>query len=107
MALHSRRQLELQGRPDRAARRDREPAANTKAIILDGSNFEYYFAGHTLSGTLNEVRLSTLGASYNSDGSFTIVNGHIANVSTAVEISGLSICNAQNVRGDFHSVPTG
>ena len=69
--------------------------------MLDGSNFEYYFSGHTLSGTLTTVRLSTLGNSYNSDGSFDIVNSHIANVSTAVEISGLSISNPLNVRGDF------
>jgi hypothetical protein len=77
--------------------------ANTKAIVLDGSNFEYYFSGHTLSGTLTTVRLSTLGNSYNSDGSFDIVGDHIANVSTAVQISGLSISNALNVRGDFHN----
>jgi Ca2+-binding RTX toxin-like protein len=76
---------------------------NTKAIVLDGSDFEYYFSGHTLSGTLTKVRLATLGNSYNSDGSFDIVNNHIANISTSVEISGLSISNPLNVRGDFHN----
>ncbi|MBX3578905.1 MAG: calcium-binding protein [Rhizobiaceae bacterium] len=83
------------------------PPPSTKVIALDGSNFEYYFAGHTLSGVLTKVRLATLGDSYNAGGSFDVVNNHIANISTAVEISGLSISNARNVRGDFHNTVSG
>lgn len=77
--------------------------ANTKTIVLDGANFNYYFNDHTLSGLLTTVRLGTLGDSYNpQDGSFDIVNGHIANISTFIEISGLDIFNAYRTRGDFH-----
>ncbi|MCD2185521.1 hypothetical protein LQK81_26115, partial [Rhizobium sp. GN54] len=78
---------------------------DTKAIILDGKNFNYYFNDHTLSGTLTTVRLSTLGDSYNSsDGSFDVENGHIANVETPIEISGLKIYNAYGERGAVHDV---
>lgn len=79
---------------------------NTKAIVLDGKDFFYHFNGHDLSGRLTTVRLSTLGDSYNpADQSFKLENGHIADVSTAVEISGLNIFNAKGVEdGDFHNV---
>ncbi len=78
---------------------------DTKAIILDGKDFNYYFNDHTLSGTLTTVRLSTLGDSYNSsNGSFDVEDGHIANVETPIEISGLKIYNAYGVRGDVHEV---
>ncbi|HTV71707.1 MAG TPA: calcium-binding protein [Rhizobiaceae bacterium] len=80
---------------------------NTKAIVLDGSNFEYAFTAHTLSGTMTKVRLTTLGESY-ANGTFKqSTNGHIASVSTAVEISGLSISNAREVRGEFHDTVYG
>ncbi|NVP56616.1 cadherin domain-containing protein [Mycoplana rhizolycopersici] len=79
--------------------------SDTKAIILDGKNFDYYFNGHTLSGTLTTVRLSTLGDSYNSsNGSFDMEDGHITNVLTPIEISGLNISNAKGVKGEMHEV---
>lgn len=78
---------------------------NTKALILDGNDFFYYFTGHTVSGKLTSVSLATLGKSYNKkDGSFdTDKKGLIDNVSTSVEISGLDISNAKEVRGDLHN----
>ena len=80
--------------------------SDTKAIILDGEDFNYYFNDHTLSGTLTTVRLSTLGDSYNeADGSFDQEeNGHITNVTTPIEISGLNISNPYGVKGDLHDV---
>jgi Ca2+-binding RTX toxin-like protein len=80
--------------------------ADTKALILDGKNFFYYFTGHILSGKLETVRLATLGDSYNKkDGSFDQTKeGLIDNVSTAIKISGLSISNPKEVEGDLHDV---
>ncbi|SOC48438.1 hemolysin type calcium-binding protein, partial [Rhizobium subbaraonis] len=79
--------------------------SETKAIILDGKNFDYYFNDHTLSGTLTTVRLSTLGDSYNSsNGSFDLEDGHITNVLTPIEISGLNISNAKGAKGAMHEV---
>lgn len=76
----------------------------TKALILDGKDFFYYFTGHTVSGKLTSVSFATLGKSYNKkDGSFdTNKKGLIDNVSTVVKISGLSISNPEQVRGDLH-----
>lgn len=78
---------------------------NTKVMVLDGKDLFYYFTGHTVSGKLTSVSLATLGKSYNKkDGSFdTDKKGLIDNVSTSVEISGLGISNAKEVRGDLHN----
>jgi Ca2+-binding RTX toxin-like protein len=77
--------------------------ADTKALILDGKDFFYYFTGHTVSGKLTTVSLATLGKSYNKDGSFdTDKKGLIDKVSVPVEISGLDISNPKEVRGDLH-----
>ncbi len=82
---------------------------NTKALILDGKDFFYYFTGHTVSGKLTSVSLATLGKSYNNkDGSFdTTKKGLIDNVSATVTISGLDISNPKEVRGDLHDAVYG
>ncbi|MTH61249.1 calcium-binding protein [Paracoccus litorisediminis] len=82
---------------------------DTQALIMDGSNLSYAFASHTLSGTMTSIRLTTLGNSYNSaTGTFTRdAAGHITNVSTSIQISGLNISNAPGVRGNFHQVTNG
>src|SRR5262245_37062790 len=77
---------------------------NTKSIVMDGLAFSYHFASHTMSGTLQTIKLATLANSYKSDGSFTTDGaGHIINVAAPVEITGLSISNPRQVRGDFHN----
>jgi Ca2+-binding RTX toxin-like protein len=78
--------------------------AKTKALVLDGKDFFYYFTGHTLSGKLTAVSLATLGKSYDpKDGSFdTGKDGRIKNVSTVVEFSGLNISNKPEVKGALH-----
>lgn len=83
--------------------------SSTKAIVLDGQNFNYYFNDHTLSGTLTTVRLSTLGNSYDAaTGGFKQSStGLISNVSTTIEIKGLKITNAYRETGDFHDTVTG
>jgi hypothetical protein len=82
---------------------------NTKALILDGKDFFYYFTGHTVSGKFTKVTLATLGKSYNkSDGSFdTDKKGLIDNYAARVEISGLSISNPKEIRGDLHNTIRG
>lgn len=77
---------------------------DTKVLVLDGKSFFYYFTGHTVSGKLTKVTFATLGKSYNKkDKSFdTTKKGTITHISPVVEISGLSISNAKEVRGDLH-----
>ncbi|MFC3073477.1 calcium-binding protein [Shinella pollutisoli] len=77
---------------------------DTKAIVLDGKDFNYYFNDHTLSGTMTSIRLSTLGRSYDPETKGFTQNsaGLITNVTTPIEIKGLKISNAYRQRGDFH-----
>jgi len=66
--------------------------ANTKLIVLDGENIFYEFSAHKVTGTLEQVRLATLGGSYQSDGSFKQdAEGHITGISASVDISGFSL----------------
>ncbi|MEP0322480.1 heme acquisition protein HasA [Bauldia litoralis] len=80
--------------------------SKTKAMVLDGKDFFYYFTDHTLSGTLKSVSLSTLGKSYDSKSKSFSTNkkGEITKTTTKVEISGLDISNAKGVAGELHDV---
>lgn len=82
---------------------------DTRAIVMDAASANYYFNDHTLSGRLTTIRLSTLGQSYDSaTGGFAQdASGHIINVTTPIEISGLNIYNAYRERGDFHETVYG
>lgn len=82
---------------------------DTKTIVIDGKDVNYYFNDHTLSGTMTSIRLATLGNSYDPvDGSFTQnSSGLITDISTSIEITGLNIYNAYRERGDFHDVTYG
>ncbi|MGO4704343.1 hypothetical protein AB4072_01020 [Microvirga sp. 2MCAF38] len=81
---------------------------NTKAMVLDGSNFEYYFASHIMTGTLKSIKLGTLGDSYSSSkSSFTQdASKHIVNYAAPLEISGLSI-SGSTAGGPFHDLVSG
>lgn len=83
--------------------------ARTRVMVVDGSNLNYHFASHTLSGTMTSIRLAVLGDSYDaSTGGFTRdASGRIANVSSAIEITGLNISNPAGTTGNFHNVVLG
>lgn len=82
---------------------------DTKTIVVDGKDVNYYFNDHTLSGTMTSIRIGTLGDSYvPADGSFTTnSSGLISNINTSIEITGLNIYNAYRERGDFHDTTYG
>lgn len=81
---------------------------STQALILDGKQMAYDFNGHIVSGSLSKVTLATLGKSYKKGGAFkTDKKGFITDVDAAVEISGLKVANAKDVKGDFHKVLAG
>ncbi|QRM30307.1 M10 family metallopeptidase C-terminal domain-containing protein [Microvirga sp. VF16] len=76
---------------------------NTKTIVLDGRSIAYDLAKHVVSGTVNTVRLGTLGDSYKASGEFTENSaGRIIKVSAQVQISGLAIAGTE-----FHSLVSG
>jgi len=81
---------------------------STQALILDGNKMAYDFNGHIVSGSLSKVTLATLGKSYKKGGEFkTDKKGLIDKVEGTVEISGLNIANAKDVKGDLHKVVAG
>lgn len=72
---------------------------DTKAIVLDGEDIFYEFSAHVVTGTLEQVRLATLGNSYQSDGSFKQdADDHITGISASVDISGFSLTD------NFHDI---
>ncbi len=72
---------------------------DTKTIVLDGEDIFYEFSAHHVTGTLEQVRLATLGSSYQSDGSFKQdASGHITAISASVDISGFALTD------DFHEI---
>ncbi|MBM6592616.1 calcium-binding protein [Microvirga pudoricolor] len=83
---------------------DNIQGANTQAIVMDGRGFAYNSSSHIVSGTLESIKLGTLGSSYKSDGSFMQDgSGRIAGLSSSIEIKGLSIANGPS-GGEFHNI---
>ena len=79
--------------------------ANTQIYVLNGDNFQYDFATHTVSGSLDSVVIGTLGDSYNNDGTFDLDSqDHIRNYNKIVTYSNLDVSNPAGVRGEFHEI---
>jgi len=79
--------------------------SNTKAILVEGSGFLYTFSDHVVSGTINTIRLTTLGNALNTATGDLVLNGGIVTTATeSISISGLNLTNAPHVRGDVHNL---
>lgn len=79
--------------------------AKTKAILVNGDNFQYTFSNHTVSGSINEVKLVKLGPAWNaSTGDLNLKNGTVQTASDYISISGLNLKNAPGVKGDVHEM---
>ncbi|MFT3974169.1 MAG: hypothetical protein QM699_12185 [Amaricoccus sp.] len=82
--------------------------AQTKAILVNGDNFQYTFANHTVSGEVDEVRLVRLGAAYNAGtGDLNLTNGTVQTAADYITIAGLDLQNAPGVKGDVHELIAG
>jgi len=83
---------------------DNIAGAATKTIVMDGQGFAYDPNVHIMSGTLESIRLGTLGPSYQSNGSFAQdASGRISGLAASVEITGLSVTNGPS-GGEFHNI---
>ena len=80
--------------------------ADTGLFVLNGKDFAYDLSTHTVSGTLDEVEIGTLGGSYNAgDGSFDLDgDNHIVGNDVAITFDNLDVSNAAGVRGPFHEL---
>lgn len=82
--------------------------AETRVVVLDGQDFFYTFANHTVSGTIDSIRLATLGAAWDAaSGDLALEGGLIAGVQEFITITGLAIDNPAGVAGDVHDIVAG
>ncbi|UOM33917.1 calcium-binding protein [Acuticoccus sp. I52.16.1] len=79
--------------------------ADTQIFIINGDDFEYDLATHTVSGSIDEIIIGTLGDSYNADGSFDVdADDEIVGYDTIVRYDGLDLTNAVGVKGDVNEL---
>lgn len=82
--------------------------AETRVVILDGQDFTYTFANHTVSGTIDTIRLSYLGDAWDADAQDLVLDGGlISGVQDYITISGLDIQNPVGVAGEVHDIVAG
>lgn len=80
-------------------------AGATQLVVLDGSDFAYYYPTHTVSGTATTISLGTLGDAVTDSGSIaTDEDGSIEGYSPVVTIEGLSISNPTSEKGALHEL---
>ena len=82
--------------------------ADTRLVALEGQDFTYTFSNHTISGTIETIRLGTLGAAWDQETQDVVLtNGLLTTASTAVTLSGFNITNAVGVAGAVHEIVAG
>lgn len=78
--------------------------ADTQIIILNGADLAYDMGSHTVTGSLDEMIVGTLGESWNDDGSFDLdSDGHITGYTTLIAFEDLDLVNSSG-RGDVHNL---
>lgn len=83
--------------------------AQTRVVLLEGTDFFYTFSNHSVSGTIDTIRLGTLGAAWNEDAEDLQkdTDGRIGDMGDRVVLSDLGIVNPVGVKGDVHEIVRG
>lgn len=82
--------------------------AETRAVFLEGSDFLYTFSNHTVSGTIDTVRLARLGDAWNPQTGDLNLSGDVVSAQQDfITFSGLGITTPAGVRGDVHAIVAG
>jgi Ca2+-binding RTX toxin-like protein len=80
----------------------------TRAVLLEGDDFLYTFSNHSISGTIDTVRLVRLGDAYNTvTGDLVTTGGLVTSAAQYITFSNLNITNAAGVKGDVHAIVAG
>lgn len=83
-------------------------AAQARAVLLEGSDFFYTFANHTVSGALDTIRLVRLGDAYDADtGDLVLEDGIVQDATPFITISGLGLDNPAGETGPVHDIVAG
>lgn len=81
---------------------------DTRVVLLEGADFYYTFANHTVSGTIETIHIGTLGDAWDdSTSDLALEDGLVTDMSDIITISGLNIQNAAGVAGDVHEIVAG
>ncbi|MAY86436.1 MAG: hypothetical protein CML02_06960 [Pseudooceanicola sp.] len=83
--------------------------ADTRLVLLEGSDFVYTFSNHSVSGTIDTIRLGTLGAAWDEETGDLAVDdaGLVSDMGEYITLSGLNIVNPVGVKGEVHEIVRG
>lgn len=82
--------------------------ADTRIALLEGGDFFYTFSNHSVSGTIDQIRLGTLGPVWDSGTQdLALTDDLVAEMGERVRISDLGIVNPVGVKGDVHEIVRG
>jgi Ca2+-binding RTX toxin-like protein len=82
--------------------------AQARAVLLNGEDFFYTFANHTVSGEIDSISLVRLGKAYDKDtGDLVLEDGVIKDATPYITFSNLDIENEAGVAGPVHAIVAG
>lgn len=82
--------------------------ADTRVVLLEGDDFLYTFSNHTVSGTIETIRIGTLGEAWNpATQDLALESGLVTDMGDMITISGLNIGNPVGVAGEVHNIVAG
>lgn len=82
--------------------------AEDRVVLLEGSDFYYTFSNHSVSGTIDTIRIGTLGPAWDPDtGDLALENELVGDMGTRITLSNLGIVNPEGVKGEVHEIVAG
>lgn len=82
--------------------------ADTRVVLLEGDDFAYTFSNHTVSGTIETIRIGTLDEAWNpATQDLALEDGVVTDMGDMITISGLNIVNPVGVAGEVHEIVAG
>lgn len=82
--------------------------AETRVVMLEGQDFLYTFSNHSVSGTIQTIRLATLGAGWDAAAEDLALDGGVLTAQQDwITIEGLNIVNPAGEKGAVHDIVSG
>jgi len=82
--------------------------SQARAVLLDGEDFLYTFANHTVSGEIDTISLVRLGKAYDkATGQLVLEDGVIRDATPYITIDDVDISNPAGVAGPVHEIVAG
>ncbi|WP_424985604.1 calcium-binding protein [Microbulbifer sp. S227A] len=82
--------------------------AETRVVLLEGEDFTYTFSNHSVSGTIETIRIGTLAEAWDeATEDLALENGLVGDMGDMITITGFNITNPVGVMGDVHEIVAG